>query len=89
MLDFTHKTEKDMLDHLKKQCLSFKNTEKNDQLKETEFLWNPENDIVVYFTELHKKQELLEKSVLTGMTHKKPHRWSYKCTPANCLTRKI
>ena len=35
---------------------------KKDQFKKTEFLWNPEEDIVVYFTKLHKEQEQLEKS---------------------------
>ena len=49
MLNFTHKTEKYMLDHLKKECLQLNNTEKKDQLVEMDFPWNPEEDIAVYF----------------------------------------
>ena len=32
-----------------------------EKLKETEFPWNPEEYITVYFTKLHKDQEQLEK----------------------------
>ena len=54
MLNFTHKTEKEMLDHLKKQCLALTNMENKEQLKETDFPWDPEEDISMYFTKLHK-----------------------------------
>ena len=40
------------------------NTEKKYQLKETEFTWNLEEDIALYFTNLHKEQELLKKVVI-------------------------
>ena len=34
--------------------------DKTEQLKEIEFLWNTPEDIVLYFTKLHKEQERLE-----------------------------
>ena len=61
VLDFTHKSEKEMLYHLKKQCLPYTSTENKDQLKDTEFQWKYEEDIAVYFTKLHKDQEGLKK----------------------------
>ena len=61
VLKLTDKTAKEMLDRLKKQCLPLKNTEKKYQLKETEFLWDLEEDTAVYFTKLHRDQEQLKK----------------------------
>ena len=52
---------KAMLNHIKKQCFSLTNTESKDLLKVTELPWNPEEDIAVYFTKLHKDKELLIK----------------------------
>ena len=61
MIDITHKLVKEIMDCLKKQCIKFTNTEKKEQLKETEFPWNPDEKIAVYFTKLHKKKERFEK----------------------------
>ena len=88
MIDFTHKTTKDMLNYLKKQCLSLTNTENIEQLRETELMWNPEEYIAMYFTKLHKENERLKKLALTRMNNKKSHRHSKKFTPVNCLARK-
>ena len=60
VLDFTHKTSKYMLNHIKKQFLSLTNTYKKDQLRGKYFPWKPEEDIAVYFMKLHKEQERLE-----------------------------
>ena len=50
MIKFTKNISKEMLDHLKKQYLSLKNTEKKDKLKLMKFLCNIEEDIAIYFT---------------------------------------
>ena len=73
-LNFTQKTEKEILDHIKKEYLLLTNTENKEELKEAEFSWMPEEDISVYFTKLNKEQERLKKSASTGMTHKRSHR---------------
>ena len=36
VLDFTHKTEKEMLAHLLRQCMKLTNRDKRAKLKETE-----------------------------------------------------
>ena len=61
MIDFTHKTAKYMIDHIKKQCLTSANTKKKDQLRDMEFPWNPEEDIIMKSTKLNKEQERLKK----------------------------
>ena len=60
MLYFAHKTAKYILSHIKNKCLQLTTTEKKEKLKEIEFLWNPEEDIAVYFKKLHKDQERLK-----------------------------
>ena len=54
VIKFTHKTAKDILDHLKIKFLSLTNTKNKDQLKVTDFPWNLEEDIAMHFTKLHK-----------------------------------
>ena len=60
VIDITHKLVKEMMDCLKKLCIKFTNTEKKEQLKETEFPWNPKEDISLYFSKSHKEQEWLK-----------------------------
>ena len=50
-----------MLKHIKNKCLSLNKTEKIYQQKDTKFTCILEEDIAVYFTKLHKQQELLKK----------------------------
>ena len=64
---FTHKTAKYMLDHINKQCISLTNTNTKDHLKETDLLWNPEEDIAMYFTKPHKEEERLKKTASAGI----------------------
>ena len=41
VINFTHKSGKYILDHLKKQRLCLTNTKRKEKLEETVFLWNP------------------------------------------------
>ena len=61
VIDFTHKSAKEMLKHLNKQCLYLTNVENKEQFKETEFLWNTEDFFPVHFTKLHKEKEWFKK----------------------------
>ena len=45
VLNFTHKTAKEMLAHLLTQCMKLTNQEKCAKLKETEFPWLAEEDV--------------------------------------------
>ena len=48
-LDFTHKTEFEMLKHLLSQCLKLKNREKRGKLKNTEFTWLANKYVAIFF----------------------------------------
>ena len=48
------------------------NTENKEKLKDTEFLWNPEEDIVMYFTNMYKEKERLKNRNQLGR-HAKVH----------------
>ena len=62
VLNLIHKSKKDIIGHINNQCLSLSNMEKKEKLKDMEFPWNPEEDIAVCFTKLHKEQDWLNKS---------------------------
>ena len=54
VLDFTHKTAKEIVAHLLTQCMSLTNREKSSKLKEAEFPWLAEEDVSIYFSKLDK-----------------------------------
>ena len=56
VLNFTHKTEKEILAHLLTQCIKLTNREKRAKLKKTEFPFLAEEDILIYFRKLDKEQ---------------------------------
>ena len=63
-------TEKDMIFYIKKKFLSLINIWKKDQLKQTEFSWNIEDNMAMYLMKLHKDQERLKKSHQLGQLAK-------------------
>ena len=72
-LDFTHKTEFEMLKHLLSQCLKLKNREKIAKLKNTEYPWISEEDLALYFAKLKKEQAKLKKDGCHLGQHAKSH----------------
>ena len=64
VLNFTHKTAKEMLAHLLTEFIKLTNQEKLAKLKETEFPWLAEEDVSIYFNKLDKEQERLKKMVI-------------------------
>ena len=64
VIDVIHKTAKEMLVHLLTQCMKLINWEKRAKLKKTWFTWLEEEDVTIYFSNLDKEQERLNKMAI-------------------------
>ena len=81
VLDFIHITSFDILEYIKEEFLKLTNTEKMEQLRETEIPWNQEEYLSIYFIKIYKEQDPLKKQKCLGRLEKL-HKPLTRCTTA-------
>ena len=74
VLDFTHNSEFEMLEHLLSQCLKLTNNEKREKLKNMEFSWLANKYVALYFANIEKDKTKLKRWISFGTTCKESPR---------------